>query len=54
MKVPLDQGDLDKLDKIWLQTGTQRAIGLRWLDKNGDYLGFSEDDIEHKHIWAKD
>ncbi|KAG5362272.1 D-galacturonate reductase [Yarrowia sp. C11] len=52
VKVDLDQEDLDNLDNIWLKTGTQRAIGLRWLDKTGDYLGYDADDIEHPHTWA--
>ncbi|KAG5355155.1 D-arabinose dehydrogenase [NAD(P)+] heavy chain [Yarrowia sp. B02] len=40
--VELDKDDLAKLDAIWEQTGTQRAIGLDWLDKAGDNLGFAD------------
>ncbi|KAG5370321.1 D-galacturonate reductase [Yarrowia sp. C11] len=41
-KVDLDADDLAKLDKIWEATGTQRAIGLDWLDKAGDNLGYED------------
>lgn len=41
-KVDLDKDDLEKLDTIYKNGGTQRAIGLEWLDKAGDNLGFSD------------
>ncbi|KAG5360973.1 D-galacturonate reductase [Yarrowia sp. B02] len=50
-KVHLDEDDLKRLDKIWETIGTHRAIGLAWMDKDGDHLGYPEDDVEF--VWSK-